>query len=869
MSEIHFSADFDNSKFEAGIKQSNKTVGEWVQEVEKAGEKVDTALNKVTGTTTEQVKVFKTLKEEMAFVYKEMMRAIVSGDQTKADSLTTKLHELRAKVDEVGKAEKNAAEAEREFNVAHEEAINKNNEMNQSTGSLIASIQKWVLGIASVGTALKIAKGIIESTDATMQAFETVTEEVSAGVSYMYKTIASGDWSNFRKGLTNSMNSARQYVTEMSDIENRQNEQKIKNAQTLARINELREGIFDKGIENNDKVIENTKEIIRLQKEDYAIQAKIAKDKYDSTLGNAAIQNKIDKDKLENLIEEYSKNKEIIELGEKYNTLQARINAARKVQNNTGRVNEIKGEIKALGEGAEAAGKIAAKFGVIGNPLRAALTDLKAEYVKLGGISKTGSKADERQLAAAENRKRKAEEEAKKKAEEDARLENRLAKQKELLNKAIEDGSERDIRAIAKRIAALNKEIETRDLLAKRIIDASEFEGFSPTRVSTGGLSIPSVLPKAKKPSGLASSSPTWAKEMEKAIDQNDNKRIDRLNKERELRQRITGEAANLVYQLGQAAGLSEQEMSALGSTIDMFQKGLSGDKIGFITDVLANLMQLIPNEAQKFAAQIEHINMLMEQQQWLIEKAARYGGTKEALKGQIELYKQQEKALINQRVTNPKDAEKRYREVMEAHQNAIDAQTALDDFIKGGITENTLADSIAQGMMDGADKGAEYLNNVLLDAVTNVFKEQLLSSPQMKVFSDDLKTFFADQVLTPEEVEKLKQDQLNVVNANKGGWDALTQGLDLGGSKTIDKNKGLSGQITRSITEDTGSELAGLFRRFADDGRVVKDYTKIGIDRLLNIEANTFNTVVELQKANVKLDTVITNTKPAFAGEL
>ena len=68
----------------------------------------------------------------------------------------------------------------------------------------------------------------------------------------------------------------------------------------------------------------------------------------------------------------------------------------------------------------------------------------------------------------------------------------------------------------------------------------------------------------------------------------------------------------------------------------------------------------------------------------------------------------------------------------------------------------------------------------------------------------------------------------------------------------TATANTGLSGQIERNISEETGTELAGLFRRFADEQRVVKDYSILGVNHLIGIEANTFNTVLRLDSAIV-----------------
>jgi hypothetical protein len=78
----------------------------------------------------------------------------------------------------------------------------------------------------------------------------------------------------------------------------------------------------------------------------------------------------------------------------------------------------------------------------------------------------------------------------------------------------------------------------------------------------------------------------------------------------------------------------------------------------------------------------------------------------------------------------------------------------------------------------------------------------------------------------------------------------------------------GLTGAI-KGVTEDTASELAGILRGVRDDVRVSKKIEESGVLHLAMIEANTYNTVVELQKANIKLDTVISNTKPVLAGDL
>ena len=278
--------------------------------------------------------------------------------------------------------------------------------------SMLQAAGKWAMGFATVGAALATAKKIIASTEEATHAFEIVIGEVTSGVTFFFKAIASGDWSNFGKGLGDAIRGARLFANEMEDIENRKNEQVVLSAEASAKIAELRMGTFDKGIENVDKLIENTKKIIEIQKVDFEKQAVIAKDTYETNLKKAATDNGIAKDRLENLVREYTQNKKNIELGEKYNEIQLRLKNAQKSQTGFVRVPDILNEVEALnkeaaaiGINAEEAGKIAMAWGKVPKGTRNVLAELKATQISLEGQSKIGSRRDENLLAAALNRK--------------------------------------------------------------------------------------------------------------------------------------------------------------------------------------------------------------------------------------------------------------------------------------------------------------------------------------------------------------------------------------------------------------------------------------------------------------------------------
>jgi hypothetical protein len=297
-------------------------------------------------------------------------------------------------------------------------------DVKKSSDSLLTSVGKWAAGFVSAAAALKIVKDIIASTQSATHAFEVVTAEATAGLGFFFKAIASGDWTNFNKGISAAIKGARDYTNALEDLQNRNNEQKISSAKTEKQIAILREGTFDKSIENNATLVKNLTEIIALEKDDYKLQAKNAADLYDASLKNAAAQNKIDKDKLDNLITEYTKNKDIIALGEKYNELQQRLKMAQTSQAGFLHVPDLMNEIAALGKEGEAAGKLAMSFSEVPMKLRTSLAELKANAIALEAQAEIGSRRDENQLAMYSNRKKTAEiKDAKEVAKEKLKLE--------------------------------------------------------------------------------------------------------------------------------------------------------------------------------------------------------------------------------------------------------------------------------------------------------------------------------------------------------------------------------------------------------------------------------------------------------------
>lgn len=885
MSSITFDILGNTEPYEKSLKGAVKTTGEFVKEVEKAGEKADQGLNKVAKSFKEVIRDQKELIKSIEKDIKSLQKAY--DDATAGRAKQAAGFELRS-------AKRALAEEQGTLLGIQKQQIEANTKEAKSQEGIIGKLKGWGIGLVSVGAAMKIAKGIIDSTADTQLKFEIITAQATAGVGYFFRAIASGDWSNFLKGLDNAVKGAREFVEAMSDIENKRNELNIKSAEFDVKIGEARAKTYDTDIQVQKEALT---EIISLQEQRFTKIKEFSEKEYKTNLEKAASASQLSEAQIENFLKEYSSLDKLIELGEKYNELKKIFDPFAGLSDENIRIQSL---IDSMGKAGEEAGKYVTQISNVTPETRKILSDFLVKTINDTAAFNLNNRRDKQRLMTLEKQEIKDKIEA-------AKIENKIKEEQELLNKAIAENNDAEIRAIGKRIVELEKELEVRERIAKQVIEAMQFEGFVPTLVETEGIKTPSVLPKIKKKTvqkqweeihqkmtSLSSSSKKWQEEMADAIAKNDQRQIAALKEKLENQKQLIAGASELVYLAGKQLGLDEEQLKVLDDKLLVIGQFASGNYIGAaitaVISVVSSFMSLIPDQSAKLDKQIEHINQLLVEQQRLIDLSARKGGQEGEREKGLTLLKEQlaiqEKALQKaQDYLDPnkfklfrtgagmeraaKDVEYLTLAIQESQNAIYDADQALTDFLTGGITENIIADSIAQGFREGktsVDDFGQYMNDILLDAVMNIFKGQLLSSPQMKVFTDDLKLFMADQVLTEEEVEKLKKDQLAIVSASKLGFEALTQGLDLTGGAAA--TAGLTG-IVRNITEETGNELTGLFRRFADEQRVVKDYSILGVNHLMNIEKNTYDTVMRLDSAVIELQAINSNTKQVPAGSL
>ena len=247
-------------------------------------------------------------------------------------------------------------------------------------------------------------------------------------------------------------------------------------------------------------------------------------------------------------------------------------------------------------------------------------------------------------------------------------------------------------------------------------------------------------------------------------------------------------------------------------------------------------------NATNHYEDRLKEINRLLEEQNRLLDQADRKGGKadeyektlaiekeklatmQEELEAQKAFYEWSVKTLpennkadrnIKNNILNQmQDALDEADAALEEQKNKIeDLQQEYIDFAAGAITQVDIADAIAQAFEDGktsVDDFADYTNNILRDAVMNVFKSKILGGAlddAQKYLSDAL----GDNKLTDDEVSKFKTMTQAIVDNNQQLWNDLTSAMPglFGAEDAAGKESGLAGAI-KGVTEETAGLIAG-----------------------------------------------------------
>ncbi|MBD0822650.1 phage tail tape measure protein [Aestuariibaculum marinum] len=217
-----------------------------------------------------------------------------------------------------------------------------------------------------------------------------------------------------------------------------------------------------------------------------------------------------------------------------------------------------------------------------------------------------------------------------------------------------------------------------------------------------------------------------------------------------------------------------------------------------------------------------------------------------------------------------------------DARRKAVELREQLDELYTG-TTENTIVDSIIAGLKEGKKSVSDFA-----DGFKELMQNALLQAFQIKYLEKEINKFYdafalagSDSTYTTTEIEALKTLYNQIINGAQGDIEAINKILEqtgigaLGVTNDAFQQQGLTGAIRRELTEETASELTGLFRGQYDLAKQHFETSKQELSSINNIVAysqaianNTANTVIELQNAIIELKKIADNTEKIYQAD-
>ena len=342
--------------------------------------------------------------------------------------------------------------------------------------SLIGSLGKWAMGLATVGAAMEAAKSIIESTKDGADKFEFAVAGAKSGLDQFWRTIATGDWSNFLDNIEKAIQGGYDFAKAMDEAKKAQWGNEMEEADVQKTKYELLIALRNKLL-TKDQRIEAGDKLIKLEDDLGAAKVKTAgitmaafdkeaarisglsKEKIVETLKQVNEETKI---KAEGYLEQQKKLEDILDKGGRaaahgdIKSADQYSSQARQIEEELKNTPQV---VKTYADALTGVGKMKEEFivGYVNAYKKVGEADAFGMQNSLRArTTLSGIKADIDKDAA----------DAAKKAKDAEGLDNRIAATKKLMDD-VKDANSQEFADLTKKLVLLEKEKELRETIVK------------------------------------------------------------------------------------------------------------------------------------------------------------------------------------------------------------------------------------------------------------------------------------------------------------------------------------------------------------------------------------------------------------------
>lgn len=363
----------------------------------------------------------------------------------------------------------------------------------------------------------------------------------------------------------------------------------------------------------------------------------------------------------------------------------------------------------------------------------------------------------------------------------------------------------------------------------------------------------------------------------------------------------------NVIADYQDSIGHSEasEKLQNWASSIEIINNGAmqgweklkSGDFMGATAEIVSMPLKFMTNlnkihdkkiekRIQAMRKEVEALQRAYDKLDKTIDKA--YSSEKVSLIDEQEKNLKNQQELLRKQIQEENDKKKADNDKITEWQNQIedlndeinemkdrrveaimgkDIQSAIDDF----------ASAYADAWSAGEDR-AKAIKDVVRDMIKGAVVEmiKMRMNPEIKRLMEYISKAITDGIDANEQsvIDKMTEQIYQSAEAASAGLEQFLEDPERIEEKK--KESGLQGAIRREMTEETGSELTGLFRSYYDLCKLqfgintelleVQKSCRLDVGKLLEvaymIEHNTSRTVEELEKVNEELGWVRENLK-------
>ena len=469
--QLWFSSRMDNTQLKADADKTKASLKEIGDTAKVEGAKIESAFDQASQNGFKSFAGMTTNLKQQIQLQQQLIREIAADIRNYQNELSNTTNpKLRSSLEgEIAGGKRALVEANGQLIAMQRQQVEGNMKEEESQSSLIGSLGKWAIGLASVAAAIKIGKAIIESTATGVEFLETAINQAAAATHYFFQSINTGNFDNFGKGMQIAIEGAKKYTEEMEKVQNMRNQDLVTTPQIDKDIADAYIEITNRAGKNTTQQLKDIDDYLGLIKTKYKPLIETAKEAKDAILGSISTQTggKVSTSQLQEFISKYRDYEEMLKKGKRYNVLQDYLtqNTGPQVSVTGGTaavsqsaspqdLQKARDEIKALGNDAKEAGKYVSQIMLVPQPARAEAAKAINAWGSLIAAQEGAGKRMQMRRGTLEAEELKQQETDAKKAKQDAELDNRIKVTEDLMKHA--NDQERD--AIAKRLVLLLQE---------------------------------------------------------------------------------------------------------------------------------------------------------------------------------------------------------------------------------------------------------------------------------------------------------------------------------------------------------------------------------------------------------------------------